>query len=113
MANFFQDCAIIDTTKNFALERKNMKAEGILMHRTRNVIALRAPQNNTTTIQVFDLDSKSKLKQCVVNEQVRFWRWIDEDTLGIVGKTDVYHTNINDSNAPQKIFTLDAKFANA
>jgi hypothetical protein len=40
--NYLKDCAIIDTTKNFALERKPMKAEGILMHRSKNIIALRA-----------------------------------------------------------------------
>lgn len=51
--NFFiQDCAIIDTTKNFALERKPMKAEGILMHRSKNIIALRATQGTKTVFQV-------------------------------------------------------------
>lgn len=44
------DCAIIDTTKNFALERKPMKAEGILMHRSQNIIALRATQGTKTVI---------------------------------------------------------------
>ena len=107
------DCAIIDTTKNFALERKPMKAEGILMHRSKNIIALRAPSGNNTTIQVFDLDTKAKVKQCEIKETVRFWRWIDEDTLGVVGKTGVYHTNINDQNPPNKIFDQEGKFANS
>jgi len=44
------DCAIIDTTKNFALERKPMKAEGILMHRSKNIIALRATQGTKTVV---------------------------------------------------------------
>ena len=74
------------------------------MHRSKNMIALRAPSGNNTTIQVFDLDSKAKVKQCEVKETVRFWRWIDEDTLGIVGKTGVYHTKITDQNPPNKIF---------
>lgn len=105
-----QDVAIIDTTKQFALERKNMKAKGILMHRTKNIIALRADQGSSTVVQVFDLDTRAKVKQAEIKEPVVFWRWIDEDTLGIVGKSGVYHTNITDQAAPAKIFDQDAKF---
>lgn len=84
-----------------------MKAKGILMHRSKNVIALRADQGNSTVVQVFNLDTKAKMKQAEIKEPVVFWRWIDEDTLGIIGKTGVYHTNINDSAAPTKIFDQD------
>jgi len=34
------------------LEKKQMKAEGILMHRSQNIIALRATQGAKTIIQV-------------------------------------------------------------
>ena len=50
------------------MERKNMNAEGILMHRSKNIIALRATQGTKTVIQVFNLDTKGKLKTCEVNE---------------------------------------------
>lgn len=36
------ECVIIDTTKNFSADRKPMKAEGILMHKQKNIICLRA-----------------------------------------------------------------------
>lgn len=52
------------------------------------------------------------MKHCEVDETVRYWRWIGEDSLGIVGKTSVYHTNINDTAAPTKVFDQEAKFAN-
>ena len=42
--------AIVDTANGFNVERRDMKAEGILMHRERNVIAVRAPQGDTQTI---------------------------------------------------------------
>jgi len=87
-----------------------MKAEGILMHRSKNIIALRANQGTKTVLQVYNLDTKAKLKHTEVNEQVRFWRWIGEDTLGIVGKSNVYHTDINDSKAPEKVFEQEQKF---
>lgn len=38
-----QQVAIVDTAAGFNVERRDMKAEGILMHRERNVIAVRAP----------------------------------------------------------------------
>ena len=42
--------AIVDTANGFNVEKRDMKAEGILMHRERNVIAVRAPQGDTQTI---------------------------------------------------------------
>ena len=91
------------------MEQKQMKAEGVLMHRERNVLAARSSavenlKDGNTLIQVFDLDKKAKIKQCQVNEKVRFWRWISDDELGIVGETSVYHFNINDSKPPEKVF---------
>lgn len=59
------------------------------------------------------MDTKAKLKQCEVNEPVRYWKWISESKLAIVSKTSVYHTDINDTAAPAKIFDQEAKFANA
>lgn len=64
-------------------------------------------------IQVFNLETKQKMKQCEVPEDVRYWRWIGEDELGIVGKSGVYHTSVNNSDAPTKIFDQDAKFTSA
>jgi len=64
-------------------------------------------------MQAFDLDTKAKFKETHLTEAIRFWRWIDEDTLGIVGKTNVYHTRITDAAAPEKVFEQDGKFANA
>jgi len=87
-----------------------MKAEALLMHRSKNVIALRATQGEKTMVQVFNLDTKARIKQCEVPETVRFWRWIDEDVLGIVGKTNVYHTDVNNADAPAKIFEQESKF---
>lgn len=46
----------MDTANGFNVERRDMKAEGILMHKERNVIAVRAPQgDNATVIQVSHL----------------------------------------------------------
>lgn len=48
-----------------------------------------------------------------MNENVRFWRWISETKLAIVGKVSVFHCDINDQAAPTKVFDQEGKFANA
>ena len=43
---------IIDSSKGYAADRKPMKADAILMHRTKNIIAVRAQQGEQTIVQV-------------------------------------------------------------
>ena len=40
-----------------------MKADSILMHKERNVIAVRVVAGDQTVVQVFDVDQSKKLKQ--------------------------------------------------
>jgi len=54
--------------------------------------------------QVFDLEAKSKLKQCEVPEQVVYWKWLSTTKLGIVGKSAVYHVDISNQEGAQRIF---------
>jgi arginine repressor len=90
-----QQVAIVDTANGFNVDRRDMKAEGILMHRERHVIAVRAPQGETQTIiQVLDLTASAKLVTTTLNEKTVFWRWISNDKLAIVGTTSVYHLDI-------------------
>ena len=106
-----QDVNIVDTTRQFAVEKKPMKAKGTLMHRSKNIIALRADQGAGTVVQVFNLEKKERIKQVEIKEAVVYWRWIDDDTLGVVGKSAVYHVSITDQAAATKVFDQDAKFA--
>jgi len=55
---------------------------------------------------VFDLEKKAKLKSATMNEDVQFWKWIGQSTLGLVTETSVYHWDINDASqgAPVKVF---------
>jgi hypothetical protein len=45
-----KECVIVDSSKGYSADRKPMKADAILMHRTKNVIAVRAQQGETSTI---------------------------------------------------------------
>jgi len=86
---------IIDSSKGYTADRKPMKADAILMHRSKNIIAMRASQTETSTIvQVFDLDTKSKLKQAEIPEAVVFWKYITLTKIACIGKTAVYHLDI-------------------
>ena len=73
------------------------------MHWKREILALKAQGR---TIQIFDLPGKQKLKATVMNEDVLFWKWFSETSLGLVTDSSVYHWNVFDptQDAPTKMF---------
>lgn len=73
------------------------------MHYTKQVIALKA---QSRTLQIFDLAQKAKLKSTTMNEDVVFWKWFSDTTLGLVTDTTVYHWDVFDPNqaAPVEVF---------
>ena len=76
------------------------------MHRERNVIAVGVFEDGRAEVQVYELDPPGKtLTQFTVNEQVTFWRWIDNNRLALIGAKGIYHADIEDPNSePEKIF---------
>ena len=83
--------------------RRPIKADSAIMHWNKEIIALKA---GGKTLQIFDLAQKSKIKSTTMNEDVVFWKWFSESSLGLVTDTSVYHWNIFDASqvAPQKMF---------
>ena len=78
------------------------------------MIALRAG----TTLQMFDLNTKQKLKSFKLeDDQVNgfFWRWINNEVLGLVTSTSVYHWSLSPSSSaePEKIFDRHASLASS
>lgn len=73
------------------------------MHWTKQIIALKA---QSRTLQIFDLGEKKKLKSATMNEEVVFWKWFSETTLGLVTETTVYHWDVFDPNqaSPVEVF---------
>ncbi len=76
------------------------------MHWSRQIIALKAGR----TLQIFDLEQKAKLKSTTMGEDVTFWKWTSESTLGLVTETSVYHWDITNAaqDAPVKAFDRNA-----
>ena len=90
--------------------RRPIKADSAIMHWNREIIALKA---GGKTLQIFDLAQKSKIKSTTMTEDVVFWKWYSETSLGLVTDNSVYHWNIFDPAqvAPQKMFDRNQNLA--
>jgi clathrin heavy chain len=90
--------------------KRPIKADSAIMHWTKQVIALKA---QSRTLQIFDLAQKAKLKSTTMNEDVVFWKWFSETSLGLVTDTTVYHWDVFDPNqaAPVEVFKRNQNLA--
>ncbi|KAI1382048.1 clathrin heavy chain [Hypoxylon crocopeplum] len=98
---------IIDLKQGNNVTRRPIKADAAIMHWTKQIIALRA---QSRTLQIFDLEKKAKMKSATINEDIVFWKWVSESTLGLVTETAVFHWDIYDSSqaAPVEVFKRNA-----
>ncbi|KAI6249667.1 putative clathrin heavy chain [Erysiphe necator] len=94
------DVVIIDLKNNNNVMRKPIKADSAIMHWTRQIIALKA---QSRTLQIFDLADKQKIKSTTMNEDVVFWKWFSETSIGLVTETAVYHWDIFDASQPAPV----------
>jgi clathrin heavy chain len=49
------------------------------------------------SLQIFNLETKTKVKACTMAEDVTFWRWISNGVVALVTDTAVYHWSIEGS----------------
>ncbi|CAL5873777.1 uncharacterized protein PFLUO_LOCUS8059 [Penicillium psychrofluorescens] len=94
---------IVDLKNNNEVMRRPINADSAIMHWTKNIIALKAQGR---TIQIFDLSAKQKLKSSVMNEDIVYWKWLSDKSLGLITDTAVYHWDIEDGTQqnPVKMF---------
>lgn len=94
---------IINLKNGNSVMRRPIKADSAIMHWSREIIALKA---GGKTLQIFDLAQKTKVKSTTMTEDVVFWKWYSDTSLGLVTDTSVYHWDIFDPAqlAPQKMF---------
>jgi len=104
------DVVIINLKNGNSVMKRPIKADSAIMHWNKEVIALKA---GGKTLQIFDLGQKTKIKSTTMNEDVLFWKWFSESTLGLVTDTGVYHWNIFDATqaSPQKMFDRNQNLA--
>ncbi|KAL7280839.1 hypothetical protein ACG7TL_005783 [Trametes sanguinea] len=92
---------IVDLADANNVLRRPITADSAIMHPHQKILALKAGR----TLQVFNIETKQKVKSHVNNEDVVFWKWISDSTIGLVTETAVYHWSISDATSPpQKIF---------
>jgi len=91
---------LIDTQDNFQITRRPIAAEAAVMNPESNILALRSG----TTLQIFNLDVKAKMKSHTMTEPVVFWRWTCGKNLALVTATSVYHWSLEGQTPPVKMF---------
>ncbi|CAD5215134.1 unnamed protein product [Bursaphelenchus okinawaensis] len=91
---------IVDVNKPNDILRRPITADSVIMHPTRKIIALKSQKQ----LQMFDIDQRAKLKSHLSNEDVVYWKWINEKTVGLVTETSVYHWHLEGQNPPVKAF---------
>ena len=101
------EVVIVELKNGNHVTRRPIKADSAIMHWSKQIIALKA---QSRTLQIFDLEQKKKLKSCTMNEDVQFWKWISESTLGLITTSSVYHWDVYDASqdAPVKVFERNA-----
>jgi clathrin heavy chain len=95
---------IVNLKNNNEIIKRPINADSAIMHWTKNIIALKAQGR---TIQIFDLTAKQKLKSAVMNEDVVYWKWFSEKSLGLVTDTSVYHWDVFDPTQSQPLKVFD------
>jgi clathrin heavy chain len=84
---------IVDMTNPMSPARRQISADSALMCLDKKVIALKAAAAGTPgdNLQIFNLESKQKLKAFTMPELVEYWKWITPTRLGLVTAGSVYH----------------------
>jgi clathrin heavy chain len=90
---------IVDMANPLTPVRRQISADSALMCIDKKVIALKATIAGTAgdNLQVFNLDTKQKLKAHQMPESIEYWKWISPTQLGMVTATSVYHWDIEAS----------------
>ena len=86
-----------------------MGGDSAIMHPSQMVISVRA---NGTIVQIFNLETKSKLKSFTLEEPVLFWKWLDEENLGFITARSIFTCNVFDGNVSNKPTILTTRHQN-
>ncbi|CAK5273880.1 unnamed protein product [Mycena citricolor] len=92
---------IIDLADANSVLRRPISADSAIMHPHQKILALKAGR----TLQIFNIDTKQKVKSHVNDTDIVFWKWVSDTTIGMVTESSVFHWTIADpTSPPQKIF---------
>ena len=63
------------------------------------------------TLQIFNIEMKSKMKAHAMPDDVIFWKWISLNTIALVTETSVFHWSMEGDSTPVKIFDRHSSLA--
>ncbi|KAG9509753.1 Clathrin heavy chain 1, partial [Fragariocoptes setiger] len=91
---------IIDMSAPQTPIRRPISADSAIMNPGSKVIALKAER----TLQIFNMEMKSKMKAHAMPEDVVFWKWVNLNTIALVTEAAVYHWSMEGESLPLKVF---------
>lgn len=101
------EVVIIDMADPTNPIRRPISADSAIMNPASKVIALKGKagaEEAQKTLQIFNIEMKSKMKAHTMTEDVVFWKWISLNTLALVTKVSVYHWSMEGDSTPVKMF---------
>lgn len=98
---------IIDMNDSSNPIRRPISADSAIMNPASKVIALKAGK----TLQIFNIEMKSKMKSHTMTEDVIFWKWISVNTVALVTDACVYHWSMEGDSQPLKMFDRHTNLA--
>nr|XP_018914111.1 PREDICTED: clathrin heavy chain [Bemisia tabaci] len=90
--------------------RRPISADSAIMNPASKVIALKGKAGSEgtaaaqKTLQIFNIEMKSKMKAHTMTDDVVFWKWISPNTLALVTETSVFHWSMEGDSTPVKMF---------
>lgn len=63
------------------------------------------------TLQIFNIEMKSKMKAHTMTDDVTFWKWISLNTVALVTDNAVYHWSMEGDSQPMKVFDRHSSLA--
>ncbi|KAG7258585.1 hypothetical protein CRUP_030873 [Coryphaenoides rupestris] len=98
---------IIDMADPNTPIRRPISADSAIMNPASKVIALKAAK----TLQIFNIEMKSKMKAHTMTDDVTFWKWISLNTVALVTDNAVYHWSMEGDSQPVKVFDRHSSLA--
>lgn len=106
---------VVDTANPTAPQRRPITADSAIMNPASKIIALKATVAGAAgdSLQIFNLETKAKLKSVQFPQAVAFWRWLSPTRLGLVTATAVFHWESEAPGDPVKVFDRAANLEGA
>ncbi|CAH0595118.1 unnamed protein product [Chrysodeixis includens] len=108
------EVVIIDMADPTNPIRRPISADSAIMNPASKVIALKGKAGAEAaqkTLQIFNIEMKSKMKAHTMTEDIVFWKWISLNTLALVTKMSVYHWSMEGDSTPVKMFDRHSSLA--